>query len=294
MSLQPGNRTGTAFAAPAGDGARIAGTLYAAADGASAGRSGNRLVLVHSLAMDRGFWAPVIDRLPPGVAVAAYDCRGHGASAAASGEPPAAGYAVETFGRDLAAVLDHLGWSDAVVAGASMGGCVCMAFAGLHPERARGLGLFDTTAWYGEEAVEVWEGRARKALTEGPEALVGFQRSRWFTDRFREANPQIVQTCVDVFLRNDPSRYAAACRMMGSADLRPYFPRMTMPVEVIVGEEDYATPPAMAEAIAAGLPQARLRVVSGARHFTPIEAADLSAAALADLVARTAGAGEEP
>ena len=57
-----------------------------------------------------------------------------------------------------------IGWTSAVVAGASMGGCVSLAFAGRHSARVRGLGLFDTTAWYGAEAPAQWAERADKAV----------------------------------------------------------------------------------------------------------------------------------
>jgi 3-oxoadipate enol-lactonase len=45
-------------------------------------------------------------------------------------------------------------------------------------------------------------------------------------------------------------------------------------VGIVVGEEDYATPPAMAEAMKAAIPQATLRLLEKARHLTPLERPD--------------------
>ena len=59
----------------------------------------------------------------------------------------------------------------------------------------------------------------------------------------------MVKRCIDVFLRNDIAAYAETCRMLGRADLRSALPRLKMPTAVVVGEEDYATPVAMAEAL---------------------------------------------
>lgn len=109
-----------------------------------------RAVLIHSLAMDREFWRPVAEKLD--AAVVLYDCRGHGISEKA-GMP----YSVEQFADDLAGLVDAVGWNSALVAGASMGGCVALAFAAKYPQRASALGLVDTTAWYGAEAPRQWE-----------------------------------------------------------------------------------------------------------------------------------------
>ena len=262
--------------ARARDGTRLAYTLVP-----SEGRG--RLALVHSLAMDRGFWDGVVPLLRRQADLLVLDCRGHGASG-----KPAGPYTVELFADDLAAMMDAVGWPSAVVAGASMGGCVSLAFAGRYPERTQALGLVDTTAWYGPTAAEDWEGRAQKALQSGMQALVEFQKTRWFGDRFRAENPARVRRALDVFLANDVAGYAEACRMLGRCDLRAIVPSLAVPVRILVGEEDYATPVAMAEAMHAAIPQSELTVIPAARHFTPIEVPERVAAELAALLAGAA------
>src|SRR5690348_5158890 len=97
------------------DGTRITYRLH------DRGPQSRRAVLIHSLAMDREFWEPVAQRLDASVLL--YDCRGHGAS-----DKPAGPYTVSLFADDLADLLDHVGWPSALVAGASMGGCITLAF----------------------------------------------------------------------------------------------------------------------------------------------------------------------
>ena len=237
-----------------------------------------RFALIHSLAMDHRFWVPAAMRLRERGEVLLWDCRGHGASAKGGGP-----YTVDGFADDLAAVMDAAGWSGAVVAGASMGGTVALAFADRHPERVQALGLFDTTAWYGEGAPEAWEGRARKAAADGLEALVGFQRQRWFSSGFAQNRPDVVETCVQTFLANDLTSYMETCRMLGHADVRAALPGISAPVRILVGSEDYATPPAMAEAMRAAIPGARMQVLGGAAHLTPLERTDEVAAALVEV-----------
>ncbi|MGE3841083.1 MAG: alpha/beta fold hydrolase [Vicinamibacterales bacterium] len=237
------------------------------------------LVLVHSLALDRSIWNGVLEHLPERVDVLTYDCRGHGRSSRV-----ASGFTAELFARDLAELLDHVGWSRAVVAGCSMGGCVAQAFAGLHPDRIAGLGLIDTTAWYGPEAPTQFRQRAAAAKANGMAGLIGFQVTRWFSDAFREAHPDIVEAVTSVFLANDFDCYEATCALLGDADLRRYLPSIAVPVAIVVGEEDYATPVAMARQLHEQVPGSSLTIVQGGRHLTPIECPDRIASELTTLL----------
>jgi 3-oxoadipate enol-lactonase len=243
-------------------------------------KGGPRVVLIHSLALDRSVWDGVAAELEGSADVLTYDCRGHGASDRRAGE-----YTVELFADDLADLLDYVGWPDAIVVGCSMGGCVAQAFAAAYPDRVRGLGLVDTTAWYGPNAPAEWRKRAAAALSDGLSGLAEFQTTRWFSDAFREGNPNVVQRTVQVFLANDLQCYAATCAMLGDADLRSHLSSFKMPVAIVVGEEDYATPIAAAEALQREIPQASLKVLTG-RHLTPIECPKQVASELQTLIQR--------
>src|SRR5207247_5561502 len=116
------------------------------------------------------------------------------------------------------------------------------ALGGLYTSRVSALGLIDTTAWYGEDAPAVWRERAANARSKGLAGLVDFQVTRWFGDSFRSAHPELVSAATRVFLANDLDCYAASCILLGDADLRPFLPRLRVPVSILVGEEDYATP----------------------------------------------------
>jgi 3-oxoadipate enol-lactonase len=229
--------------------------------------------------MDGSFWSHVVGRLRAECDILVYDCRGHGRSGKPSGP-----YTAELFANDLADLFDAVGWRSAVVAGASMGGCITLAFAEAYPDRVDGLGLIDTTAWYGPTAPKDWEERAQKGVSAGLSSLVGFQTTRWFSDTFRAENPRIVEEAVAVFLANDPAAYAETCRMLGRCDKRAALPRIAVPTRILVGAEDYATPVAMAEAMQAAIPGATLDVIPAVRHLTPLECPDLVAAALRGLM----------
>ncbi|ARQ00074.1 alpha/beta fold hydrolase [Pseudorhodoplanes sinuspersici] len=258
------------------DGARLAYRRHG-----TAGKP--RIVLIHSLALDGSVWDGVVARLKDKADLLVYDCRGHGASDRKAGD-----YTPRLFADDLAVLMDHVGWRDAVVAGCSMGGCVAQAFAGAYPERTQGLALIDTTAWYGEKAPAEWRQRAETARAKGLQSLAEFQTTRWFTDAFREANPDVLEKYIGIFVANDPDCYVASCIMLGDADLRSLMAGYKMPVSVIVGEEDYATPVAAAQALQQGITGATLKILKG-RHITPVELPGDIADELQTLAARAYG-----
>lgn len=264
-------RTGEWTSTRMRDGAQIAYRL-------TKGAGRRRFALVHSLAMDGTFWDRTAALLGDDADILVHDCRGHGRS-----DKPAGPYTVAQFADDLAEIFAAVGWDKAVVAGASMGGCVSLAFAAAHPGKVAGLGLVDTTAWYGAAAPQQWEERAQKGLQEGLAALIPFQVSRWVTEAFKEANPDLIDAAIATFLANDPAAYVETCRMLGVADLRAALPGFAFPTRILVGEEDYATPVAMAEAMRDAIPGARLRVLPGARHLTPLECPEVIAGELREL-----------
>ena len=262
--------------AVAADGASIAYTLHAAE-----GQSRPRIALIHSLALDRSFWDGVVPLLTPHADVLTYDCRGHGQSAKIK-----MSYTAELFAGDLASLMDHVGWPSAIIAGCSMGGCIAQAFAGVYPDRVQGLVVMDSTAWYGPTAPKDWRDRAATAVSKGLGALSAFQATRWVSDPFREAHADVVKKHIEVFLANDVDCYRATCEMLGDADLRHYQQSLRVPLSVIVGEEDYATPVAMSEQIHRAVPGSTLSVLPKVRHLTPVECPAVIAEKILELVAR--------
>ena len=271
MNLVPKNAKSTAR-----DGAELQYTLY------DSGKPGApRLTLIHSLALDRSIWDGVIAALGGSVDVLAYDCRGHGASAKTPGP-----YTTKLFADDLKDLLDSIGWEHTFVAGASMGGSVTLQFAVSYPEMLDGLGLIDTTSWYGADAPKSWHERGAKAVTDGLASMIAFQQTRWFSDDFRTTRKDIADHFAGVFLKNDIAAYAATCDMLGSFDLRNDMKTIDVPTEIIVGDEDYATPPEMARALNAQIAGSNLTIVPKARHLTPIEIPDRIASMLETVIAR--------
>ncbi len=240
-----------------------------------------RVALIHSLAMNGAVWTAVAEQLAGEATVLTYDCRGHGASTKNPGP-----YTLSLFANDLADLMDCIGWDKAHVAGASMGGGVALQFALDYPGRICSLGLIDTTSWYGAEAPKSWADRANKAAETGFASMTGFQQTRWFTDDFRAKNPALVKQCCDLFIANDLASYQATCHMLGNFDLRARLGELKMPTTIVVGDEDYAAPPAMAKVMHDGIAGSTLTVIPKARHLTFMEVPEIVAGELKKVMGR--------
>ena len=235
-----------------------------------AGR-GHPLVLLHPLALSGQAWGGYAGRLASSFEVITPDARGHGNSGW-DGQP----FGLTDLGDDVAALLDGLGIASAFVTGMSMGGSTAVNFAGRYPARVDGLVLADTTAWYGDNATATWAARAEGVVATPRGQQVTFQADRWFTEEFRQRNPDEVSRVAGIFLRTDSRAHAAACRALGTMDSRDLLPGITAPTLVITGEEDYATPPAMGQAIADGVARGSAQVLPSLRHLSLIEAPGLA------------------
>ncbi len=231
--------------------------------------SGRLIAFGHSLGMSGKIFEPIRPALENHGRVLTWDARGHGNS-----EKPATGWTVEDLAVDLRALIEHLEENRAVVAGLSMGGNTAIAYAVAYPDKLDGLILADTTAWYGEDAPETWEKRAHNAETKGLEPVISFNMSRWFSDGFPDEHPDRVEMVGKTLLATDSSCYAAAGRALGQFDAREGLSRIDCPTLILVGSEDPATPPAMAEYLHQNIANSELHVLPGLRHMTPVEAPD--------------------
>lgn len=118
-----GPQQGTALSA---DGVQIAFEVQ--------GQGEPALVFVHGWAGYRQEWAPQVAHFSGKHRVVAIDLGGHGESGDAREV-----WSMQAFGQDVIAVLDHLGISDAILIGHSMGAPVIIEAARQDPERVAAL-----------------------------------------------------------------------------------------------------------------------------------------------------------
>lgn len=109
-----------------------AGAIYVDDGG---GKDGIPVVFLHSFGGDSSHWGSQLAHTRHDRRALAIDLRGHGKSAA----PKDNDYAVDSFVKDLEAVVDKLGLKRFVLVGHSLGGSIAIKYAGRYPGRVAGL-----------------------------------------------------------------------------------------------------------------------------------------------------------
>lgn len=97
------------------------------------------LVLIHGWSCDRSYWEEQLEPFSREFRVVAVDLAGHGESGLGREE-----WTIESFGGDVAAVVEELGLERVVLIGHSMGGDVIVEAARRLPGRVAGLVWVDT------------------------------------------------------------------------------------------------------------------------------------------------------
>ena len=224
------------------------------------------VVLLHSLGCSRTMWAPQIAALESDYRTVALDARGHGTSAAPSGD-----YAIERLGQDVLDVMDAIGVPAAHVCGISMGGLVAQWLAIHAPDRVRCLVLANTASRLG--SIQSWLDRATTVRARGMRAIADEVLARFLGAAFRDAHPDIAQNFKAGLIATPVDGYAGSCAALRDADLTTNVGSIDHPTLVIGGWDDISTPPTQAHGLAKAIPGAELLMLNTA-HLSNVEQPD--------------------
>jgi 4-hydroxy-2-oxoheptanedioate aldolase len=158
------------------------------------------------------------------------------------------------------------------LAGHSLGGIVCLEIMRRAPQRVTRLALLNTSARSATESqLEEWSELA-ELLDRGDFDLVTARQADNALAAGRRSEPAL-RKLVDEMGRSVGEaglrRQLAAQR--DRPDSRPVLPGISCPTVVIAGADDAVSPVALQEEIAGSVPGARLVVVAGCGHMSPIE-----------------------
>jgi pimeloyl-ACP methyl ester carboxylesterase len=158
------------------------------------------------------------------------------------------------------------------LAGLSMGGYVALEIMRQAPRRVARLALLDTSA-RPDTPEQTERRRAQIALTEsGRFGEIADMQYPLLVHRSREEDGELRRLVRLMAAETGPAGFVRQqTAIMGRPDSRPHLAGIACPTLVLVGAADELTPPDRSEEMARAIPGARLVVVSGSGHLSPLE-----------------------
>ncbi|MEO0495973.1 MAG: 3-oxoadipate enol-lactonase [Pseudomonadota bacterium] len=241
-------------------------TLHYQIIGAPSGKP--LIVFANSLGTDFRIWRDVIVQLVGEFAIVTYDKRGHGLSD--TGQYPCS---IHDHVDDLAALLDHLGQSEAIICGLSVGGLIAQGLYHKRPDLVRALVLSNTGSRIGTD--DLWNERIETTMNEGIGEMADAIMKRWLSRSFHEERVDELAGYQNMLIRQPEIGYAGTCHAIRDADFTSRASDVDVPALCIAGDEDQSTPPASLEALAKAIPDARYELIKGCAHLPCIEKPEL-------------------
>ncbi len=240
------------------------------------------LVFLHYWGGSRRTFAPVISRLASGCAIVSYDQRGWGAARELPGP-----YGIGQLADDVLDVVGELGLSRYVLVGHSMGGKAAQLAASRRPDGLAGLVLIAPAP--PRPAVDA---QAADALSHAYDSRATVSDAVQHVLTYRPLPAGLPeQVITDSLATGDDARLAWPLHGI-TEDITAAASAIEVPVQVLAGQHDRVEPPAVLEAnLLPAIPGARMTVIEGTGHLSPLEVPGQVADQLGQFVARLVPAG---
>lgn len=186
---------------------------------------------------------------------------------------------MKDFADDAAALLDVLGIESAHVFGTSFGGMVAQHIALEHPDRVRRLVLGCTTGGGAQHVLPPMENMAKFIAASDISDPADAVRSTYFinySDEFVEKMDDVLvqRALANQHLRSTPEGRVAQVHAVQNHDTHGRLREIAHPTLVAHGTDDGTVPVENGRILAAGIPNATLRLYPGGRHLFFTECAD--------------------
>ena len=238
------------------------------------------LVLLHAFPFDSRMFDSVRTDLSAAATMLTPDLRGFGSGPPLGDATPD----LALLADDVVDAMDAAGMDRAVLGGVSMGGYVALALLRRHPERVKGLVLVDTRSGPDDAAaVERRQGVAARAdggdVASGPDAIAPLVAAGSSDD---------IRATLAAIADSVPAATIAWAQraMAGRPDSTAVLAAASVPVLIVVGEQDAVTPLAAAHEMAAAARDAELVELPEAGHLTPAEDPEGFAVVVLDWLSR--------
>ncbi|MFC4595795.1 alpha/beta fold hydrolase [Sphingobium tyrosinilyticum] len=230
------------------------------------------IVLLHGIGADQTLFDAIVPFLIDEYRLLRVDFRGHGASDATAGD-----YSLDLLVGDVLAVMDAAGVDKATLCGVSLGGMVGMEAGLKAPDRFTGLILACTSP----SLTDFWRGRVA-AVREagGMSGIAAAATGAVLSKDYAAAHPGFVDGARYALSHMSLDGYAGCGAAIRDMDVLDRLPGLDLPVLVLAGEQDLATPfTGHGDRIVAAIPGAQSLIMQTG-HWACVEAPDQFAQAV--------------
>ena len=222
------------------------------------------VTFITGIANDLSLWDGQVSALQRDFRILRYDLRGHGGSEATPGD-----YSIELLVSDLKALLDSVKVKKTHLVGLGLGGALAQAFAIAHPDRVLRLMPCCCRARMVPDFAAMWHKLRETVRQNGLESIVEPTVQRWFSEEFKAAHPEVLESVRSMIRRTTLEGYLGVTAAFLGLDLEDELGRIAASTLYVSGAEDkLGGPPDLMRTLS--------EKVSGARHVSVPNAAHIA------------------
>lgn len=231
--------------------------------------SGPPIILVHGVGLDQYMWDPLLEELKKDFTCITYELCGHGRATQIKGN-----VTLREFGKGLSELIESVKPLRPILLGFSLGAMVVKRFVIDYPNVVDGLiiahSVFDRDPTQRKAILKRLETVRKLGLA----AIVEPAIERWFTELFKQNNPQILEQVRHTLMGNDLDSYLKSYEVFAQGDLEllPMVNKIECSATIITGEYDINSTPFMAYSLARKIEGSTVIILKGLAHGAPIEA----------------------
>jgi len=232
--------------------------------------SGQSVVLLHGVGMNKNVWAPQVNDLGEDFDVVVFDMWGHGESALPNRE-----LELNDYTEQLTALLDELEIESAHIVGHSMGALIAIDYA--LAQSCHSVSALNAVFMRTPEQSTAVHNRSAELSAGGVSVNLEETLQRWFGAPGEREFVDAENLARELLLAVNPQGYAAAYEVFASSDSvhANRLGELKVPSLFFTADGDPNSTPAMSQAMADLAPNGTAKVLAGHRHMMTLTAPEL-------------------
>jgi len=229
-------------------------------------RSGDWVILIHSLGTDLTIWDGQVGALGLGRRVLRYDMRGHGGS-----EAPPAPYRISGLADDLVALAGHFGIARAHVVGVSLGALTALEVALKRPSWLAGIAVCNSRADMTPEFAAGIDDRNKLVRAEGMGAIAEAMTQRWLAPGTIARRPEIAEKIRAIVAAAPVEGFVGCAEAVKTSGLIERVGAIQLPAIFVASDQDGGLPLEVMRAMQQKVAGSAFAVIPGAAHLSNLD-----------------------